>query len=522
MKKVRIYKEGGSTAPQNMGVNEIGFNKLNTFKNILAKNTRQALFDAVENEPIFQSGGGFSPEMYGYNPNQVQQYTDALTKANEQMGTNLESFGNMFTNIGDVFNPDKFNKVTVREKVNPLYANEFTKSEVNTNRILNRFQDGSQFNYPVNPTLGYYNPSLAMLGRTPMGNAAVWNGKSPQQNYIQNGYVQPLYGEYLNPVISNETPLNYGVPQMFDMTKYFPNANVPAKNDSTNVAEKAQNALSGKSGKGTVGKGTANNKQPEYYDPKKDNTQQGSDNSSTTTTTQSKTDSKSNQLPTINGVPYGLTGFKAETRRAWNPKNRLKSFTMTFGIPGGNQQIQKESIPNSGYSPEQMAILTGDFNPQPVAAASYNVDWNPNQANLKFQNGNEVIAPDWNTPWGNAEDKLRVKTSMGKDWQSIGKHMFAPTVDGLTAFGNMITEPNRADDLINRTSADQVFNPYTDGDRGFNPFNLVGVVSPNKHTPVQFAGFARGGAFEVGKEYEMSDEELRAFLACGGQVKMID
>lgn len=514
MKKVRIYKEGGSTAPQNMGVNEIGFNKLNTFKNILAKNTRQAIFDTVENEPIFQVGGGFSPEMFGYNPNQVEQYADALTKANQQMDNNLQSFGTMFTNIGDIFNPDKFNKVTVKEKVNPLYANEFDKSEVNTNRMLNRFQKAGQVNYPINPSLGYYNPSLGMLNQTPMGNMPVWNGQSPQENYIENGYVEPMYQGYPNPISGNNS-IRYGMPQMFDMTSYFPNSTTTPTNSKT-VSEKAQSALSGKSGKQSK-----DVKQPEYYDPKKDNIA-SANNPSTTNTAQDKKDDNQNQLPTINGVPYGLTGFKAETRRAWNPKNRLKSFTTTFGNPGAGNIARSNENNKTGYSEEQIAVLTNKFNPQPVPAASYNVQWNPAQANYSFQNGSEVVAPDWNTPWGGSDDKLRVKTNMGKDWQAIGKHMFAPTVDALTAFGNMITEPNRANDLINRTSADQVFNPYSEGDRGFNPFNPVGVMSPNKHTPVQFAGFARGGAFEVGKEYEMSDDELRAFLACGGQVKMID
>jgi hypothetical protein len=101
---------------------------------------------------------------------------------------------------------------------------------------------------------------------------------------------------------------------------------------------------------------------------------------------------------------------------------------------------------------------------------------------------------------------------MGQDWAKTGVRMVDPGLSAATAVGRMFTEPDWNQEMENMTSADQVFTPFS-GDRGYDTFNNNSVSAPNKHTPVQYDGYANmknGGStnnYKEGGTYELNEED---------------
>ncbi len=93
-----------------------------------------------------------------------------------------------------------------------------------------------------------------------------------------------------------------------------------------------------------------------------------------------------------------------------------------------------------------------------------------------------------------------------------------------SAIGRAFTEP--VDNMYDQTSADQVFTPGG-MDRGYNTFNKVGVENPyGTKEATQFTGMARYGGdqgdYDMGGEYELTDEEIEYILANGGEIEFLD
>lgn len=95
------------------------------------------------------------------------------------------------------------------------------------------------------------------------------------------------------------------------------------------------------------------------------------------------------------------------------------------------------------------------------------------------------------------------------------------TMDKLAQVGTAMTEGDAEQDMMNLTSAENVFTPNTNPNKGTTTFNPVGVDSaPDQYTPVQFGAY--GGQFKKGGSYTMSDNEIKQFLAAGGQIEYLD
>ncbi len=82
----------------------------------------------------------------------------------------------------------------------------------------------------------------------------------------------------------------------------------------------------------------------------------------------------------------------------------------------------------------------------------------------------------------------------GMDMKNLGKQMLGPGMDMIAAFGRHRTEPDFQQQMMDSTSANNVFTPNDEIDRGMNTFNPMGVPSPYgaKMAP-QFTGMARFG-----------------------------
>ena len=114
-----------------------------------------------------------------------------------------------------------------------------------------------------------------------------------------------------------------------------------------------------------------------------------------------------------------------------------------------------------------------------------------------------------------------------KDWKGIGKKGFGPALDFAAMIGRSITEPNIDKQIMDLTSADNMFTPSDDVERGMNTFNQMGVVDPYgvKGAP-QFTGMMSkyGGEkkYKEGGSYEMSEDEIQEFIAAGGKIEYLD
>lgn len=134
----------------------------------------------------------------------------------------------------------------------------------------------------------------------------------------------------------------------------------------------------------------------------------------------------------------------------------------------------------------------------------------------------EVPELNWDDPWGQTEG-MRQRAIFGKDWGAIGKRMAMVAPAMGTAIGRAFTEPNMDDEIERLTYASNVFTPRQ-GTRGFNTFNPTGFNPGNNATPA----FAKKGGctgrkgYQEGGEYEMTEDEIREFLAAGGQIEYVD
>lgn len=86
----------------------------------------------------------------------------------------------------------------------------------------------------------------------------------------------------------------------------------------------------------------------------------------------------------------------------------------------------------------------------------------------------------------------------------------------------------RQKDLFGKMSADQVFTPTNDKDRGNDTVN-EGYFKPPQQVPVENKGYnfqsqyaKMGGSYKKGGEYYLTDEEIERLISMGGEVEFLD
>jgi hypothetical protein len=158
-------------------------------------------------------------------------------------------------------------------------------------------------------------------------------------------------------------------------------------------------------------------------------------------------------------------------------------------------------------------------------------EYDPNQMSQSriepsFDNGSEF------NPAANIMDRGympgeygKVQMTSSRDWKEHARRM-GVGMDVATLWGNARNATNYENEINQLSSAENMFTP-TQGNRGYNAFNPTGFDPVTNQTPVQFTGMAKCGGvphqkFQEGGTYEMSDAEIREFLANGGQLEFLD
>lgn len=108
-------------------------------------------------------------------------------------------------------------------------------------------------------------------------------------------------------------------------------------------------------------------------------------------------------------------------------------------------------------------------------------------------------------------------------------------ITGVNAFSSLLEKGEnnrRQNELSKLTNADAIFatKPAGSASRGDYDTNS-GMFRPDKMIPIQFQGYNTGrvgsssykggGEYKAGQEVEMSDAEIKQFLAAGGQIKYL-
>lgn len=284
------------------------------------------------------------------------------------------------------------------------------------------------------------------------------------------------------------------------------------------------------------------------------NTQTTSGNSTTDNTTKTN-------------IPQGPQTYMSDeymtTRRAFLPGNRLKTYRRTYSlVPGSNIQgtqqqgngvVHPVGSIGEGFSGQQ--IFVPKTNPtdnmsQPIDAPTPIIGNVDDQTMVAAYGGNVpqfAFGSDFNwgalmpntefqKAWGVSKDGRPEYMQEGIIRERDKDAMHAATIgskyDIAATIGNMINEPDYRAELERRTQAENVFTPMVT-DRGYTPFNPVGNIAPNQHAPVQFTGmnryggvpaYACGGSkkYQEGGEYDLSQAEINAILAMGGQIEYLD
>ena len=178
-------------------------------------------------------------------------------------------------------------------------------------------------------------------------------------------------------------------------------------------------------------------------------------------------------------------------------------------------------VPGAPYAEPEQFFLGGIFNPMKRAKkklGKFNEQFNQGdmQMLMKFapmQKGGQTPIAD-------------TYVKMQRDWGQMARTAVGPAMDFAAMIGRKITEPDVDQQIMDATTADNVFTPEDQVERGMNTFNPMGVVDPYgvKMAP-QFTGMMKYGGqmqYEEGGTYDLSEEEVQRILASGGQIEYLD
>ena len=213
-----------------------------------------------------------------------------------------------------------------------------------------------------------------------------------------------------------------------------------------------------------------------------------------------------------------VTQIDVNTRRAILPGNRIKNVSFKTGIPQG-QYDQVMNVPDGNVENMEHVPTSSDrlrrrgskfptSEEMQVSPEQFNAvdDWNYSPEELEQKRLNAIEGSDYienpnaprvaqfgnmGQPEGNvnlAEHKLKT------NWAGIGSQLAGPGMNALAAIGRKRSQPDWQQEMERRTSADQMFSPNEDFDRGMNTFNQMGTPDPygSKMAP-QFTGMMKEG-----------------------------
>jgi hypothetical protein len=183
-----------------------------------------------------------------------------------------------------------------------------------------------------------------------------------------------------------------------------------------------------------------------------------------------------------------------------------------------------------------------DMTPEEQAQEAQYQDYMENRASRKYKRqerrrGQQAYGGEQFFLGGNNPNRLleeRQGTRVGNALRA-GKNVlkqlpnFAP---GIAAVGNMINEPDWQQQMEDSLTADNVFNTVRPEDYGhvrFDPY--AGTGKPQQTMGANFTGmnqnsaqFSRygGPSYEMGGEYDLSQEEIDYIQANGGEIEYLD
>lgn len=121
--------------------------------------------------------------------------------------------------------------------------------------------------------------------------------------------------------------------------------------------------------------------------------------------------------------------------------------------------------------------------------------------------------------------EVEMQRRFGLDPDGVSRMLGAASglgmINDVVGYNQAFNQLGRQQTMAGMTDMRGVSNPYMP--QGYDVLNVGPgqTQAPNLYTPVQFAGNRIGGYYEEGGEYEMTPEELRQFLANGGQVEFM-
>ena len=197
-------------------------------------------------------------------------------------------------------------------------------------------------------------------------------------------------------------------------------------------------------------------------------------------------------------------GFTNNTNGLWNNKT-YDALSMMAMLPLGNRGlagVMKAGIGTAGF----------------VGGLGTGVDNIYRGFQPRQQEGGQIPQYDFAGPvdqqrrWGLDPDG--VSRAIGA---AAGLGMVNDVVGYNQAFNNLERNQVRA----GMSDMRGVSNPYMQ--QGYDVLNTGPgqTQAPNLYTPMQFSGNRSAGFFEEGGEYEMTEEQLRQFLANGGEVEYL-
>lgn len=570
-------KYGGDVAEQNMDTNKLLLDRKSTFKDILARNNSAALGEDVFLGYLMQDGGGL--DAYGYDPDaaNIDAYIDQMQTMESQEALVGMGMGDAMANL------EGRREMKLRTKMNPMYkaqvkAGTFPMVTPDQYPGLFEFMQKGGGVYRVDHP-GYYQPPEGFLtqgipkypyglkmippvdfGVEPETVTATTGEDLTLQSPLQVGqgdaFQRYATWEAQDQMIpgADETAVQYSFPGTNEKGFYkkepvetetvavpeYPSVNpsyaptpqmveVNTPVDTKKPVTKKPAAKTSHTSKAAVTKpldvSAAAKSQEALNETPKAKKRRGNvfdDDETPTVAKEATVDREAPRMgvlyPKVRGrkVPFAYNpeetylsqiDFRKPFLRP-NKQGAIKSMTFTHRYPRGNEFANHTPIPDRSLERGRQPIDLAD-NPMSVASIA---DFINRFRGSKPQHPERQFGGDWT-----ADEFARTKMSRGLQLDGAENFM-GPGMDFLAMIGNRMTTPDLRKQLADRTAADNVFTPGF-GDRGFNTFNKTGFDPVINQTPVQFTGMRRGGEYQLGGSYELSEKEIEAFLKAGGEIE---
>jgi hypothetical protein len=216
----------------------------------------------------------------------------------------------------------------------------------------------------------------------------------------------------------------------------------------------------------------------------------------------------------------GTQGFTSENFQQ-RPINNLLKFTNA----AAQKAMLKEELENAFNTMNPSMMFQGGGESNMMGPENFNYDMFLAGANPTMM----PTVPITGSGYGNISDEDRMLMRMNKQNQTtqvpnpgLSPYMGDIALMNLDFYTNLFNadERNNFKNYKNaQSSAENSFNSFGKGSRG----DYYSNMSAGTHfRPDQMNPMTRRDSYQVGGEYEMTDEEIQQFLAMGGTIEYID